>query len=66
MHRRVRIVEPIRCPQCGGRMARFTNGQGWKLCIDCGEKIPTESGLREELDGENKRQDSVRKSRESS
>ena len=49
MHRGVRIAESGRCPQCGGRMTSYTNGQGrgWKLCIDCGPQIPTESGYRE-------------------
>ena len=53
MHHRVRIVAPSRCPQCHGRMVRFTNGQGrgWKLCVDCGAQIPTESGYREVEDG---------------
>lgn len=47
-HRRVRIVESARCPQCHGRMARFTNGQGrgWVMCVDCGAQVPDEDGLR--------------------
>ena len=52
MHR-VRIVEPSRCPQCGDRMARFTNGQGrgWEMCRLCGAQAPTESRYREVRDG---------------
>ena len=54
----IRIVEPARCPQCHGRMAKFTNGQGrgWTRCMDCGAQIPTESGYREVKDGTNKSQ----------
>ena len=49
MHRSIRIVQPTRCPQCHGRMTRYTNGQGrgWLMCVDCGAQIPTESGYRE-------------------
>ena len=53
MSYRIRAREPTRCPQCGGRMIRFTNGQGrgWQRCIDCGAQVPTESGFREVKDG---------------
>ena len=58
MHHRVRIVEPGRCSQCGGRMVRFTNGQGWGwvVCLNCGDQIPTKSGYREENHGANESQ----------
>ena len=62
MRRGVRIVEPGRCSQCHGRMARFTNGQGrgWTRCVDCGAQIPTESGYREVKDGVDKSQGNSR------
>ena len=56
MHHRVRIVAPARCPQCHGRMAKFTNGQGrgWMKCVNCSTQIPTESGVREVKHGVDK------------
>ena len=56
IYHRIRIVEPVHCPQCHGRMTRYTNGQGrgWKLCVDCGAQIPTESGFREVKNGVDK------------
>lgn len=50
MSHRPGIVELARCPQCQGRMIRFTNGQGrgWEMCIECGAQIPTEAGLKED------------------
>ena len=58
MHCGVRIVEPARCPQCHGRRARYTNGQGqgWTKCLDCGAQVPAESGFREVKDGVDKSQ----------
>lgn len=53
MNRGVRFIEPSRCPQCHGKMTRYTDGQGrgWRMCVDCGAQIPRESGFREVKDG---------------
>lgn len=52
MYERKRIVQPARCPQCQGRMTRFTNGQGrgWTRCTSCGAQIPESLDIVEAKD----------------